>query len=132
MVVGKLHAGISSETAVDGQDNAGDCGSKLIVGQEQHAAQQLVGVNETTHGSAVQDLAGTSGGSAILVEQQSAVLVGDDEAGSDGVAADAGAGEVMQAKLKRMCQGIREAYGYDRSSETFAWEQYLAESLARK
>lgn len=46
--------------------------------------------------------------------------------------ADLFAGEVMQAKLKRMCQGIREAYGYDRSSETFAWEQYLAESLARK
>ena len=46
--------------------------------------------------------------------------------------ADLFAGEVMQAKLKRMCQGIREAYGYDRSSETFAWEQYLAESLAKK
>ena len=38
---------------------------------------------------------------------------------------------VMQAKLKRMCQGIREAYGYERSSETYAWEQYLEESLAR-
>jgi hypothetical protein len=46
--------------------------------------------------------------------------------------ADLFAGEVMQAKLKRMCQGIREAYGYDRSSETFTWEQYLTESLARK
>ena len=39
--------------------------------------------------------------------------------------------KTMQAKLKRMCQGIREAYGYERSSEIFPWEQYLAEPLAR-
>lgn len=46
--------------------------------------------------------------------------------------ADLFASEVMQAKLKRLCQGIREGYGYQRSKEVFAWEQYLAEPLARK
>lgn len=42
------------------------------------------------------------------------------------------AADVMQAKLKRLCQGIREAYGYERSKDIYAWEQYLAEPLARK
>jgi hypothetical protein len=38
--------------------------------------------------------------------------------------------ETMQAKLKRMCQGIRESYGYERDGNTYPWEQYLNESLA--
>lgn len=38
--------------------------------------------------------------------------------------------EAMQAKLKRVCQGIREAYGYERDGNTYAWEQYLDISLA--
>lgn len=38
--------------------------------------------------------------------------------------------EAMQAKLKRMCQGIRESYGYERDGNTYQWEQYLNESLA--
>ena len=41
------------------------------------------------------------------------------------------ASPLMQAKLKRMCQGIREAYGYERSSEIYTWEQYLEKPLAR-
>ena len=40
--------------------------------------------------------------------------------------------DVMQAKLKRLCQGIREAYSYERSKDVYAWEQYLSEPLARK
>ena len=36
----------------------------------------------------------------------------------------------MQAKLKLLCQGIREAFGLRKSPETFLWEQYLNESLA--
>ena len=50
MLVWELHAGVSSEAAVDGQDNAGDSGSEVVVGQEQHAAQQLVGINKAAHG----------------------------------------------------------------------------------
>ena len=38
--------------------------------------------------------------------------------------------KTMQAKLKRMCQGIREAYGYERNGKTYHWEQYLKTSLA--
>lgn len=36
----------------------------------------------------------------------------------------------MQAKLLRACEGIREAYGLEKSSETYLWEQYLNKSLA--
>ena len=35
----------------------------------------------------------------------------------------------MQAKLLRLCQGIREAYGLEKSEETYPWEQYLTTSL---
>ena len=38
--------------------------------------------------------------------------------------------DTMQAKLKRVCQGIREAYGYERDGNTYHWEQYLNISLA--
>ena len=44
--------------------------------------------------------------------------------------ADLFATDAMQAKLKRMCQGIREAYGYERDGNTYVWEQYLNISLA--
>lgn len=40
--------------------------------------------------------------------------------------------KTMQAKLKRMCQGIREAYGYEKDGKTYPWEQYLNTSLAHK
>lgn len=36
----------------------------------------------------------------------------------------------MQAKLQRLCTGIREAFGLKKSEETFLWEQYLAEPLS--
>jgi len=40
--------------------------------------------------------------------------------------------KTMQSKLKRMCQGIREAYGYEKNGKTYQWEQYLNTSLAKK
>ena len=40
--------------------------------------------------------------------------------------------KTMQAKLKRMCQGIRESYGYEKNGKTYEWEQYLNTSLANK
>ena len=39
-------------------------------------------------------------------------------------------GDAMQAKLKRMCQGVREAYKYEKDGNTYVWEQYLNISLA--
>ena len=33
--------------------------------------------------------------------------------------------QLMQAKLKALCDGIREAYGLEKAEETFLWEQYL-------
>lgn len=38
--------------------------------------------------------------------------------------------DTMQAKLLKLCEGIREAYGLKKSGETFLWEQYLNKSLA--
>lgn len=40
------------------------------------------------------------------------------------------ASNTMQAKLLRACEGIREAYGLEKSKETYLWEQYLNTSLA--
>lgn len=37
---------------------------------------------------------------------------------------------VMKEKLLRVCMGIREAYGLEKSEETYLWEQYLDTSLA--
>lgn len=33
----------------------------------------------------------------------------------------------LQAKLRQMCSGIREAFGLERSTEALPWEQYLSE-----
>ena len=38
--------------------------------------------------------------------------------------------DIMQAKLRRICLGIRGAFGLKKSTETYPWEQYLEESLA--
>ncbi len=37
---------------------------------------------------------------------------------------------ILQAKLQRLCMGIREAYGLQKSENTYPWEQYLETSLA--
>ena len=36
---------------------------------------------------------------------------------------------ILQSKLKRMCVGIREAFGLEHSGERYLWEQYLWEPL---
>jgi len=38
--------------------------------------------------------------------------------------------EIMQAKLRLLCEGIREAYKLEKSVDTYPWEQYLEKSLA--
>lgn len=43
---------------------------------------------------------------------------------------DVFASGTMQAKLKQLCLGIREAFGWKKYEGTFIWEQYLSESLA--
>lgn len=37
---------------------------------------------------------------------------------------------VMQAKLKQLCVGIRDAWGWDEKKDVFPWEQYLITPLA--
>lgn len=36
----------------------------------------------------------------------------------------------MQAKLRQLCMGIRESYGYEANGQTYRWEQYLNDSIA--
>ena len=36
----------------------------------------------------------------------------------------------LQRKLRQMCTGIREAFGLEKSPDTFLWEQYLEEPLS--
>ena len=38
--------------------------------------------------------------------------------------------ESMQAKLRMLCQAIRDAWRLEQSTESFIWEQYLNEPLA--
>jgi len=42
---------------------------------------------------------------------------------------DVFASEIMQNKLRRMCEGIREAYGLEKKKEPYRWEQYLKEPM---
>ena len=44
--------------------------------------------------------------------------------------ADMFSSSTMQAKLQRLCMGIREAYGLQKCEKTYTWEQYLKTSLA--
>lgn len=37
--------------------------------------------------------------------------------------------QIMQSKLRRLCEGIREAYGLEKKKEIYIWEQYLNEPL---
>ena len=39
---------------------------------------------------------------------------------------------ILQKKLKTFCEGIREAYGWQKVEQSFPWEQYLETSLAYK
>ena len=39
---------------------------------------------------------------------------------------------ILQEKLRTLCEGIREAYGWQKEAENFQWEQYLEQSLAYK
>lgn len=40
--------------------------------------------------------------------------------------------EIMQNKLKTLCEGIRKAFGMEKYQEPLLWEQYLAEPLKMK
>lgn len=40
-------------------------------------------------------------------------------------------GKTLQAKLKAVCEGIREAYGLEKEPVAYPWEQYLQKPLAR-
>ncbi len=70
-----------------------------------------------------------------FTDAQAMTFPTEDRAGIFAYAMDEGnvgyfSGDAMQAKLRALCLGIREAYGLERSPERFRWEQYLEDSLA--
>ena len=40
--------------------------------------------------------------------------------------------DIMQSKLKTLCEGIRQAFGLEKAQESFLWEQYLREPLTNQ
>ncbi len=83
-----LHAREAGEAAVYGEDGAGDEGGG--VGEEEvECAVELGGGAEAAEGRLVEHGLPAGGGGAVGVEEQAAVLIGDEEAGSDGVHAQA-------------------------------------------
>ena len=40
--------------------------------------------------------------------------------------------EIMQNKLKTLCEGIRKAFGLEKYTAPLLWEQYLTEPLKIK
>ena len=99
------HTGVGGETAVDGQDNAGDKAGCFVIDEEQQAAFQLAVFAEAAHGGSGKDLAGTGRGRAILLEEQASVLIGNEEAGGNGIDADADAGEMDSQPLGEVGDG---------------------------
>ena len=102
-------AGVSSEAAVNRQNDAGDCGSSRVIRQEEHAAEQLLGIHEAAHRGAGENLRAARGRGAVRVEEQSAVLVGNQETRSNRVAADAGARKVGRQPLGEVADGSLRA-----------------------
>ncbi len=110
-----LHAGIGREAAVDGNRHAGDEACGIVVEQEQHrAAELLFAVAEAAHGRSGQDLARAGRGRAVRVEEQRRVLLGGEEAGGDGVDANADLAEMHRQPLGKVGDGgFRAGIGGD-------------------
>ena len=73
----ELHTGVGREAAVDGQHHTGDEAGCFVIQQEEQTALQLTVFTEATHGGSGKDLAGTGRGCAILLEEETSVLIGN-------------------------------------------------------
>ena len=112
-----LHSRISGEAAVDGENNAGYEAGLALVAEEQQSTRQILGHAEATQGSVGDYLVRARGERAVLVEEQSLVLVRREEAGSYRIDSDADIGkmnrhelgEVRNSRLRRrVCGDSRE------------------------
>lgn len=76
-----------------------------------------------------------SGDGRAFVDEQSMVSITDDRGRLFLYAITQGneevfQSEIMQAKLLMLCQGIRDAWRWEKKTEVYPWEQYLKESIA--
>lgn len=88
-----LHSRISGEAAVDRENNAGYEAGLALVAEEQQSARQILGHAEATQGGVSNYLVRARGERAVLVEEQSLVLIRREEAGSYRVDSDADIGK---------------------------------------
>lgn len=88
----------------------------LVVDEIEQGSDELLGLAEAAHGGGAKDLLGPGGGLALRIEEQGAVLIGDEEAGSQGVDANARLGKVHRQPLgqvghRRLGAGIGRNLG---------------------
>lgn len=81
------------------------------------------------------DLTYLSGDNRAFADEESMTLVSEERARLFYYAmlednAKMFASQTMQAKLRLLCQAIRDAWRLERKTETYTWEQYLTESIA--
>ena len=111
----RLYAGIGAETAVDRDNDSGDKSGRVIVEQVQQGAAQLLGFAEAVHRRLGKNFGRAGRGVALWVKQQRLILLGDEEAGCDGVDPNASTrkmhrkplGEVADRRLGRaVCRNL--------------------------
>ena len=76
-----------------------------------------------------------SGDGRAFVDEQSMVSITDDRSHLFLYAITQGneevfQSEIMQAKLLMLCQGIRDAWRWEKKTDIYPWEQCLKESIA--
>lgn len=76
-----------------------------------------------------------TGDKQAFANEKAAVSVTDDRAVLFAEAMKAGNAQMfqapaMQAKLKQLCVGIRDAWNWDEKKDTYPWEQYLTSPIA--
>ena len=98
----RLNAGVCGETAVNGNDNAVYKAGCIVIAEPEQGTGEIVGRTEAAHGSMSEDLFGTGRVGAVSIEKECFVLLGDEEAGSDCVNANANLGEVNGEPLSEV------------------------------
>jgi len=97
-----LYAGVSGKAAVNGQYHTGDEACLRGIKKELQSTVEFLGLTEAFHRGSIQDLVCTGRGRAVFVEEQSAVLIGYEETGSDRIHADSCGRKVNRQPLGKV------------------------------
>ena len=113
------HPAVRREPAVHGYDRARHEPARRVVREPEQTPHEVAYLPELLHGSGGEDLARARRRSAVRVEQQSPVLIGDEKSGRDGVAAYSAGREMHREPLgeigyARFCCAVRRDLGQRR------------------